>query len=222
MNFRFGVAMVCISLLPGCSQEFPQKPWSHMDVDYLQVLEAQKDFDSRLEIARLNFSHNLIDEADSLLSKLVKENPNDMEVKAWYAANNCKIVGRKGPWLMGLDKLYGVWVCLEDLQSALDAASDNFTVQMIYINANIEVNMFLSFDKATVLLEKLLTKIDERPNLYEPTAQVAIFEAAVKMESLRNVDMQRLNTYLKRIIDLNANPESVEFANRMLAKLPKS
>jgi hypothetical protein len=52
--------------------------------------------------------HNRIDDADALLRQAVKENPQDMEAKAWFAANNCKIAGRAGPWLMGLDKLYGV------------------------------------------------------------------------------------------------------------------
>ncbi|MBX3617761.1 hypothetical protein [Nitrosomonas sp.] len=222
MNFRFGVAMMCVSLLPGCSQEFPQKPWSDIDADYLQVLEEQKDFDSRLEIARLNFSHNLIDEANSLLSELMKENSSDMEVKAWYAANNCKIAGRKGPWLMGIDKLYGVWGCLEDLQSALNAAPDNFTIQMIYINTNVEVNMFGSFDKASVLLGKLLAKIDDQPNLYDPFAQVAIYEAAVNIESLRNANSQLLSSYLEKIIDINASLESVERANKILTKLSES
>lgn len=221
MRFTPWTALFGITLLTGCSQEFPQEPWSKSDMEYLQSLDGEQDFDSRLEIARQNFTHNYIDEANALLSELVTENPDDMEAKAWYAANNCKIAGRKGPWLMGLDKLYGVWACLTDIQRASETAPDNFTVQLIQINTYAEVDMFGSRDKATGSLEKLLAKIEKQSDLYAPSAQVAAYETAVRLEALKSTDPQQSRIYLKKIIQLNADPQSVDRANKTLAKLSK-
>ncbi len=92
--------------------------------------------------------HNRIDEADALLRELVKENPDDMTAKAWFAANECKIAGRTAPWLLGMEKLYLVWDCLKDLDEAAQKAPDDFTVLLVQMNTDAEVDMYGSMQRA--------------------------------------------------------------------------
>lgn len=181
MYSKAWATMLLVILLTGCSQNFPEIPWSESDLSYRQTLNEQNDYDSRLELARLDFTHNFINDADGLLSQLVAENPEDMEAKAWYSANNCKLAGRKGPWLLGFDKLYDVWRCLSDLQVAAEKAPENFTISMIQINTYAEVDMFRSRKRATILLEEMITQIDKKPNFYSNEAKIAIYEAATNL-----------------------------------------
>ncbi len=221
MRLLFYTNLCLLFLLTGCSQEFPKQAWSKNDTSYRQVLIQQNDYDSRLELGRLNFLHNYIDEANTLLSQAVSENPDDMEAKAWYAANNCKIAGRKGPWLMGLDKLYGVWKCLEDIQMAVANAPHNFTVRMIQINTDAEVDMFGSRNRAAKSMQQLLAEIAEKPNLYDATALTAAYEAAARLAQLNDPDSPEISLYLQRIIDLNADADRVEQAQKTLISLSK-
>lgn len=211
-------AMAAALLLAGCAKEFPETPWSPAESSQLQALAAQNDADSRVELGRLNFLHNHIDEADALLDQAVKENPQDMEAKAWHAANDCKIAGRAGPWLMGFDKLYGVWACLSELKDAAAAAPDNFTVAMIQLNTDAEVNMFGSMERAVTTRDRLRKQIDARPDAYTPSAKTAFFEGAARLEELRG-DLPAASENLRRVVALNADADSVARAEAGLRQL---
>lgn len=217
-SIRLWLMLACGLLLSACAQEFPKQPWSASDSDYRELLAAETDFDSRLELARLYFIHNHIDEADTLLSTLVSEQPDNMQAKAWHGANQCKIAGRKGPWLMGLDKLYGVWRCLGDVQDAVAGAPGDFTVRMVQINTDAEVGLFGSRDRAAGELAKLFETLDAKPDFYAPTAKSAILEAAVRLEALKSADPGKRREYLRRIVELNADAQSVQRARDMLAE----
>ena len=105
--------VLAAGLLGGCAREFPEVPMSAADAKFAKDLAGQTDPDSRLAYGKLMFMHNHIDEADAALAPLSKAEPDNAEALAWRAANDCKIAGRRGPWLMGLDKLWLVRNCLD-------------------------------------------------------------------------------------------------------------
>jgi hypothetical protein len=210
--------LAAAALLTGCALEFPETAWSPEEQARLRELQPQTDFDSRLELARLFFMHNRIDDADALLRSLVQEEPGDLEAVAWDAANRCKIAGRKGPWLLGFDKLYLVWDCLSDLDEAVKQAPDHFTVLLIQINTGAEVDMFGSLERAAANWEPLAKKIAKKPEDYTPTARAAFFEASANLEKARH-QAGAERDYLQRIIALNADAGSVSRARERLAQL---
>ncbi len=178
-------ALAVALIIAGCSKKFPETPLTEEESSLKQMLSTQNDHASRVQLGRLYFMHNRIDDADALLTEAVKENPQDMEAKAWLAANNCKIAGRAGPWLMGLDKLYGVWACLSDLQAAAKAAPNDFTVALIQINTDAEVNMFGSMGRAEQTRDHLRKQIEAKPNFYPPSAKAAFVESSARLDELR-------------------------------------
>ena len=180
-------------IIAGCSKEFPETPLTAEESSLKQMLSTQNDHDSQVQLGRLYFMHNRIDDADALLRQAVKENPQDMEAKAWFAANNCKIAGRAGPWLMGLDKLYGVWTCLSDLQAAANAAADDFIIALIQINTDAEVNMFSSMERAVQNRDRLLKQIEAKPSAYPASAKTAFFESSARLDKLRGKTTARDN-----------------------------
>lgn len=207
--------LVAVLTLAGCSREFPETPLTSEEAIQHNKLVAQNDHDSRVEQGRLAFMHNHIDEAEALLKQAVKEEPQDMEAKAWLAANDCKIAGRAGPWLMGFDKLYGVWACQNDLKSAVEAAPDNFTVLMIQLTTDAEVDMFGSMDRAIETRDSLLKKIEAKPNAYPPSAKEAFFKAAIRIGELQN-DPESIHDYSQRVLSLNVDKDSVQKAKESI------
>ncbi len=216
---RLSISLIFCLLATACSQEFAEIPLSQESIDFIDMLQHETDADSQLEIARIKFTHNSIDEADELLHALVKVHPEHWEAQAWYGANNCKLAARKGPWLMGFDKLYGVWNCLNQVQTAYDHASDNFTIQMVLVNTFAEVNMFGSLDKAWDVLGTILSQIEDRPEHFPPTEQVAAFEAAINVAQNMQNPADLVKSYLDKIIQLNTSKESVARAQIILNEL---
>jgi tetratricopeptide (TPR) repeat protein len=218
MKKKTVLALAAAAFIGGCGKEFPETPWSPADLEMRQAVEHQTDYDSRLELARLYFMHNRIDEADALLRELVEENPEDMTAKAWFAANECKIAGRTGPWLLGMEKLYLVWDCLKDLDEAVQKAPDDFTVLLVQMNTDAEVDMYGSMQRALDTRARLEKQIEAKPDDYPPSARSAFFETAAHIEALRN-NPQSAKDYWQRIVALNADPDGVERAKREIAGL---
>lgn len=221
MKKKTVLAVAAAAFIGGCGKEFPETPWSSADIELRRAIEHQIDYDSRLELARLDFMHNRIDEADALLRELVKENPDDMTAKAWFAANECKIAGRTGPWLLGMEKLYLVWDCLKDLDEAAQKAPDEFTVLLVQMNTDAEVDMYGSMQRALDTRARLEKQIETRPDAYPPSARSAFFETAARIEALRN-NPQAATDYWQRIVALNADPDGVERAKREIAALAQT
>lgn len=203
--------LLSILIMAGCGKEFPETPLTAEESVEQKLLVTQNDHDSRVEQGRIAFMHNHIDEAEILLKQSVKEEPQDMEAKAWLAANNCKIAGRAGYWLMGLDKLYGVLTCLHDLSSSVEAAPDNFTVLMIQLSTDAEVNMFGSMERAIQTRDNMLKKIEAKPSSYSPSAKLAFFKASIRIAELQN-DPRSIRDYLQRITSLNTEKDGEQKA----------
>lgn len=183
MNYRLVVSLTL--LLSGCAQEFALIPFSPEQQASEAQLRALPDMDAKLALAGMYVQHNRIDDADALLSELARSAPDNAQVRAWHGANDCKKAGRKGPWLMGLDKLYLVYRCLDDVQVALAAAPDDFTVQMVQMNTGAEVDMFGSLDAAARTLDRVDAMLARGNSGLAPDVIAQVHVTAAKIERRR-------------------------------------
>lgn len=169
------------ALLAACARDFPVIAPSADERQSEAELRAMADDDARLALASMYVLQNRIDDADLILSELAVKDGKNPQVLAWKAANDCKKAGRRGPWLMGLDKLWMVRGCLADLDAALAAAPDDFVVQMVYIATASDVDMFGSLDRAAATRDRIDAAINARPDELPPDtrAQFQIIAAAI-------------------------------------------
>ena len=181
-------------------------------------MHDKTDFSSRLELGRLEFMHNRIDEADMLLSQLVKEQPNNVEAKAWHAANRCKLAERRGPWMLGLDKMVLLWDCLTELERAGHHAGDNLSVALAQIYTDTEVEVFGAKHRAFQSRARLRQRIENRPLEYTAADKSAFLEAAAFLEG-RYGSPNSARDYLNQVIALNVDGDSVERAREKLLML---
>ena len=209
-------------LLTGCMKDFPEMNYSPEDAEYAKMLQdeikSNNDYAARLQLARLQFEHNQLEQADQLLEQLVKEDSNDMEALAWYGANQCKLVGEAFPWLMGIDKYRGAMSCLEKVKTALDKDSDNFSIQLIAINTGSAVNLGDSLSWASSTRETLEKAIAQHPQDY-PADVVDYFYLAAAENDLAQEKVESGKTYLQKVISRQQNPRVVALANGRLADI---
>lgn len=175
-----GMLWACM-LVTACAQDFPVVELNPDEQKFEAELQATSDSDAQLTLASMYVMHNKIDKADSLLSSLVVEDGKNPQVLAWKAANDCKKAGRRGPWLMGLDKMWLVRECLADLDNALAAAPDDFVVQMVHMSTASEVNMFDSLSRAATTRDRIDSFLQKQPDAIPPdtNAQFQIVAAAI-------------------------------------------
>lgn len=209
-------------LLTGCMKDFPEMSYNQADADYAKLLQeeiqADNSYAARLQLARLQFEHNQLEQADQLLEQLVKEDANDMEALAWYGANECKLVGEAFPWLMGIDKYQGAKRCLGKVKTALDKAPDNFTVQLIAINTGSAVNLGDSLDWATSTRETLEKSITQNTQNY-PAEVVDYFYLAAAENDLAREKVDSGKGYLNKVVTEKHNERLVAMANSRLAAI---
>lgn len=216
-KLRF-IGLLLASLLSGCSREFPETPWLSGEEGRRLALQDKTDFASRLELGRMDFMHNRLDEADALLSQLVREQPNDVEAKAWHAANRCKLAERRGPWMLGLDKVVLIWDCLSELERAGHHAGDKLSVALAQIYTDTEVAVFGARHRAFQARDRLQQRIDAKPQEYSPSDKTSFYEAAAALEA-RYGNIKGAREYLNRVIALNADADSAERARQSLRAL---
>lgn len=175
-----GLALACV-LFTGCARDFPVSALSTDEQKSEAELRAMQDVDAQLTLAGMYVQHNRIDEADGILSDLAAKDAKNPQVLAWKAANDCKKAGRRGPWLMGLDKLWMVRGCLADLDAALAAAPDDFVVQMVHMSTSSEVDMFGSLARAAATRDRVDAMLKQQPDSLPPDtqAQFQIVAAAI-------------------------------------------
>lgn len=205
-------------MLSGCSREFPETPWLANEQQQRLALEGKTDFASRLELGRLDFMHNRLDDADALLTPLIHEQPNDFEAKAWHAANRCKMAERRGPWLLGLDKVVLLWDCLTELERAGHHARENLSVALAQMYTDTEGAVFGARRRAFQARDGLQQRIEARPGDYTAIQKASFFEAAAELEA-HNGNVKGVRDYLRQVIALDVNGDSVERARRRLQTL---
>ncbi|QSA98899.1 hypothetical protein [Methylococcus sp. EFPC2] len=218
MAHKLAYLGLLLILLSGCSREFPPIPWMPADDGRRLALQEKTDFASRLELGRLEFLHNGIDEADRLLTPLVHEQPNNLEAKAWHAANRCKLAERRGPWMLGLDKVVLLWSCLTELERAGHHAGDNLSVALAQIYTDTEVSVFGTRHRAYQARDRLQQRLEAKPQSYAPADQASFYEAVAALEA-RYDNATGARDYLSRVIALNADADSVERARQKLRAL---
>ncbi|WP_045227325.1 tetratricopeptide repeat protein [Methyloterricola oryzae] len=207
-------------LLTGCSRSFPEIPWLPKEQQRQRELQGNIDFASRLELARLYFQHNRIDEASEILDPLVSEQPNNQEAKAWHAANRCKLAERRGPWLLGIDKMVLLWSCMTELERAGHHAGDNLSVALAEIYTDTEVEVFGAKRRAYQAKDRLQQRIESKGEAYTTPEKAAFYQAAALL-AFRHGDSAGARDYLKRVISLG-DQESTERARQMLLTLDAS
>ncbi|WP_028312629.1 hypothetical protein [Derxia gummosa] len=177
--------LAAAGLLSACAQHFPPVDYTADEKASLTELKAIDDPEAKLALGSLLFLHNQIDEADPLLTQAVEAMPKNPQAQAWHAANECKKAGRRGPWLMGFDKLWLVHDCLGDVNAALAAAPDDFVVQMVQMNTGAEVNMFGSLDKARATRDAIEAQRAKQPGMLtgDVAAQYAVTSAKIERVS---------------------------------------
>lgn len=179
---RLALAALACAVLAACSQTFPEQRLSADDQAFEASARTQAEPDVKLALGQLYVMHNRIDEADALLSPLVATDPGNAQALAWYGANNCKLAGRRGPWLMGLDKLYLVKRCLDQTERALALAPKDFTVQMVHIETGREVDMFGSFERARQTRDAVQRMVDAQPGAVPADALAQFHLASARIE----------------------------------------
>jgi hypothetical protein len=172
--------------LAGCAQVFPVQPLSADERSYEQQLRATADTDAKIALGQLYFMHNQIDQADAVLAPVVVAEPKNGAALAWYGANNCKLAARRGPWLMGMDKLWLVRSCLAEVDQALALAPTDFNVQMVHMETGHTVNMFGSLDKAAATQAQVEKFIAAQPGALPPDARAQFWVTASRIERKRN------------------------------------
>ncbi len=177
---KTGWLLACV-LLAACARDFPVTALSPDEQKSEAELHAMQDNDAQLTLASMYVLHNRIDDADAILSPLAVKDGKNPQVLAWKAANDCKLAGRRGPWLMGLDKLWMVRGCLADLETALSGAPDDFTVQMVHMTTASEVDMFGSLARAAATRDRVDALLKQQPAALPPDtqAQFQIVAAAI-------------------------------------------
>jgi tetratricopeptide (TPR) repeat protein len=211
-------AVLCVALL-GCAQEFPLQQYSAQDGVHRTALQQERDFDSRLALARLYFEHNDLEQADRLLRDLVQEDPNSAEALAWFGANNCKFAARTDDrWLLGLRKLYLTRACLDQVRTAAQRAPDDLTVQLVFVNTGAIADKFGSLDEARGALNRLLAGKRQEGGRYPPGPRAHIFLAAAQVAKASG-DAGAAKGYLDRVVALEADPATVATAKERLAGL---
>jgi tetratricopeptide (TPR) repeat protein len=200
----------------GCAQKFEVKPLTVDEQQFEKTLLAESNSDSRLALGQLYFTNNRIDEAHALLSQVVGAEPRNAMALAWHGANNCKIAGRKGPWLMGLDKLYLVQQCLNQIDAALAMAPDDFTVQMIHMNTGVEVNRFGALERAQQTKARVEARFAAAPSALPADALAQFYVTAARLERVSG-NAGNARAYLDKASVLHSTPTtrySIEAENR--------
>lgn len=203
--------LLAAGLFTGCAKEFPEIPMSAADAKFAKDLAGQTDPDSRLAYGKLMFMHNHIDEADAALTPLSKAEPENAEALAWRAANDCKIAGRRGPWLMGFDKLWLVRECLDDLDRAGKLAPQDFTVALVRMRTGAEVDVMGSLDTAKAIRSELGSKLATLP----PSARAAWLIASARIEAADGKPAEE-RKLLEQAAALNADAASVAEAKMLM------
>lgn len=176
------LSTLAVAALAACSQSFPPQPLGPEDRAFEQSAGAQPDADTRVALGQLYFTHNLLDQADAVLAPVVEAEPANAQALAWYGANNCKLAGRRGPWLMGLDKLYLVKRCLDQTDKALAMAPQDFVVQMVHMETGREVDMFGSFERAQRTRQAIEKTLAAQPEALPPEALAQFHVAAARID----------------------------------------
>ncbi len=220
MNIKT-IPLALLSLtLGGCVSTFDTIPFSEQEESFKQTLteeiQSSNDEDARLQLGRMMFEHNYLDEADEALGELVGENPENYEALAWYGANNCKQAGAAIPWAMGIRKMVLVNECLGQIDTALKAEPDNFTIRLIAINTGSVVKVMGSLETAIAEKEKLEAEIEEQPNLYTDDAKSHFYLAAAQTEAAQD-NKEKAEAYLQKVLELNANETVTNMAKAKIA-----
>jgi len=160
---KLWLLLLCVSLA-ACARDFPVSPLNVDEQKSEVELRSMEDNDAQLALASMYVLHNRIDDADGILSSLAVKDGKNPRVLAWKAANDCKKIGRRGPWLMGFDKLYMVRGCLADLNAALAAAPDDFVVQMVQMTTASDVDMFGSLERAAATRDRVDAMLKKQPD----------------------------------------------------------
>ncbi|WP_145998695.1 hypothetical protein [Methyloterricola oryzae] len=160
-------------MLTGCSRPFPEIPWLPREQQHLSELQGKANFSSRLELARLYFQHNRIDDAGDILDSLVGEQPNNVESKAWHAANRCKLAERRGPWLLSSDKMMLLWSGMTELERAGHQAGDNLSVALAEIYTDTAAEVFGAKRRAYRARDRLQQRIESKGETYSTTEKAA-------------------------------------------------
>jgi len=222
MNIKtIPLALVALTL-GGCVSTFDTIPFSEQEESFKQALteeiKSSNDEDARLQLGRMMFEHNYLDEADEELGKLVEENPENYEALAWFGANNCKQAGAAIPWAMGIRKMVMVNECIGQIDTALKAEPDNFTIRLIAINTGSVVKVMGSLDTAVQEKEKLDAEIEKQPDLYTPDAKSHFYLAAAQTETALE-NKEGAQAYLNKVLELNANETVTSMAKAKIAGL---
>lgn len=203
MKRRLLPALILAAGLVGCAQHFPISDLTSDERLFEETLRSDQSSDAKLALAQMYFTHNRIDEADTILGPLVKAEPKNAQAAAWYGANNCKKAARRGPWLMGLDKLYLVKSCLDEVEQALASASDDFVVQMVHMNNGAEVDVFGSLERAKSTKIRVEKSLTANPKILPNDAQAQFYVTAAKIERKAG-NASKAATYLDRAATLEA------------------
>ena len=179
---RHALVLAAVAALAGCAQTFPVQGLSADEKAFEKTLLAERASDARVALGQLYFTHNLVDEADAVLEPLVAAEPQNAQALAWYGANNCKKAAARGPWLMGMDKLYMVKQCLAQTDKALALAPADFTVQMVQMNTGLEVDKFGSMERANKTRAQLETQIAAAPQALPGEALAQFYVTAARIE----------------------------------------
>ena len=212
--------LAALAALAGCAQSFPEMALDDSERAFERMLMEEVDSpEAQLALGQMYFLHNRIDEADRLLSAAAQAEPENAQAAAWLAANDCKRAGRRGPWLLGLDKLYLVHRCLSDVDAALEQAPDDFVVQMVQMNTDAEVDMFGSLEHARATRDRVEARLREQPGALPADAVAQFLVTAARIARVSgNPDGAR--SYLERAGGAAASPatrEQIAMEQRLLA-----
>jgi tetratricopeptide (TPR) repeat protein len=215
---KFVFVITAIVALAGCAQTLPVQSLSADEKAYEQTLLAEKGSEAKVALGQLYFTHNLIDSADAVLRPVVAAEPQNAQALAWYGANNCRKAGARGPWLMGMDKLYMVKQCLDQTERALAMAPNDFVVQMVQMNTGLEVDKFGSLDRAIKTKSAIERNIAAAPKAIPGDALAQFYVSAARIErELGNANAAQNNLErATRVASATDTKQSIDSERKLL------
>lgn len=119
--------------------DFPRQPFSREETEQIADLTAEArdnpgEASVKVELGRLYFHHNELDQAETQLDQAVNLEPANAEALAIFYANEAKQAGAMWDFTWGLFKLNRMEKVVNGLNQAVAMEPGNFTVRLYRMN----------------------------------------------------------------------------------------
>lgn len=191
------IGFVCSWFMGAAPVDFPQIDFTNNEKT--EIVELKQDIQddpedvySLVRLGQIYFMHNHLDQAEEVLDKAKKQEPDNPDVLAWWGSTRTKKAGAAVPWFWGIKKIYVLKDGIEAVNKAIEIAPHNPEIR--YIRTKILLSLKGEYSDFDLIFEDekyfySLSKEDLKaiPSQLMGQINLAFAEAYVwKMESTEN------------------------------------